>query len=128
MATTRKTPSTKKAPAKKAPATAKKSAPRTRPATSGPGGETHQTAASPDEILTTNQGIPISNNQSTLVLGERGPSLLEDHVFREKITHFDHERIPERIVHARGTGAHGFFQPYASQAKLTRAAFLQDPN
>ena len=78
-------------------------------------------------MLTTNQGAPISDNQNSLRAGTRGPTLLEDFIFREKITHFDHERIPERIVHARGSGAHGFFQPYKSMAKLTRAAFLQDP-
>ena len=79
------------------------------------------------EILTTNQGARIQNNQDTLKAGERGPSLLEDFHFREKITHFDHERIPERVVHARGSAAHGFFQVYQSLGKYTRAAFLQDP-
>ena len=69
----------------------------------------------------------MSDNQNSLRSGTRGPTLLEDFIFREKITHFDHERIPERIVHARGSGAHGFFQPYKSLSKLTRAAFLQDP-
>ena len=93
----------------------------------GAGGETHQTAASPAQSLTTNQGLPVSDNQNSLRSGTRGPTLLEDLIFREKITHFDHERIPERIVHARGSGAHGFFQPYKSLSKLTRAAFLQDP-
>jgi catalase len=77
--------------------------------------------------LTTNQGVPIEDDQFTLRAGERGPSLLEDFHFREKMTHFDHERIPERIVHARGSGAHGFFQPYESLARYTRAHFLQDP-
>src|ERR1700733_3764570 len=79
------------------------------------------------QALTTNQGVAISNNQDSLKAGLRGPTLLEDFVLREKITHFDHERIPERIVHARGTGAHGTFQPTKSLAKYTRAAFLQDP-
>jgi len=97
-----------------------------RPVTAGNGGETHQTASGA-ALLTTNQGTPISDNQNSLRSGSRGPTLLEDFIFREKITHFDHERIPERIVHARGSGAHGFFQPYKSMAKLTRAAFLQDP-
>ena len=96
------------------------------PVTAGNGGETHQTASG-GPSLTTNQGTPISDNQNSLRAGTRGPTLLEDFIFREKITHFDHERIPERIVHARGSGAHGFFQPYKSMAKLTRAAFLQDP-
>src|SRR5436190_11620059 len=96
-------------------------------AKTGHGGETHQTAKGPGQSLTTNQGIPISDNQNSLKSGERGPSLLEDFILREKITHFDHERIPERIVHARGSGAHGYFQPTKSLAKYTRAAFLQDP-
>ena len=93
----------------------------------GSGGETHQTAASAAQSLTTNQGTPVSDNQNSLRSGVRGPTLLEDFHVREKITHFDHERSPERIVHARGSGAHGFFQPYQSLSKLTRAAFLQDP-
>ena len=92
----------------------------------GTGGETHQHPKG-DEVLTTNQGTPIGDNQNSLRDGQRGPTLLEDFIFREKITHFDHERIPERIVHARGSGAHGFFQPYQSMARLTRASFLQDP-
>ena len=79
------------------------------------------------EALRTNQGVKISDNQNTLKAGARGPSLLEDFIMREKITHFDHERIPERIVHARGTGAHGFFQSYGNHAQLTKAGFLQDP-
>ncbi|MBM5456350.1 catalase HPII [Pseudomonas sp. P66] len=79
------------------------------------------------QALRTNQGVKIADNQNTLKAGERGPSLLEDFIMREKITHFDHERIPERIVHARGTGAHGYFQSYQSHAALTKAGFLQDP-
>lgn len=78
-------------------------------------------------MLTTNQGLPISDNQNSLKAGVRGPLLLEDFILREKITHFDHERIPERIVHARGSGAHGHFIPYESAADITSAAFLQDP-
>jgi catalase len=78
--------------------------------------------------LTTNQGVPIADNQNTLRAGERGPSLLEDFILREKITHFDHERIPERVVHARGSGAHGTFQVYESLEKFTRARFLCDPS
>ncbi len=97
------------------------------PNKAGKGGETHQTPPAGGPVLTTNQGTPISDNQNSLRAGTRGPTLLEDFIFREKITHFDHERIPERIVHARGSGAHGFFQPYQSMSKLTRAAFLQDP-
>lgn len=77
--------------------------------------------------LRTNQGVRIADNQNTLKAGDRGPSLLEDFIMREKITHFDHERIPERIVHARGTGAHGYFQSYGNHAELTKAGFLQDP-
>ncbi|SDR82892.1 catalase [Pseudomonas sp. Z003-0.4C(8344-21)] len=79
------------------------------------------------QALRTNQGVKIADNQNTLKAGPRGPSLLEDFIMREKITHFDHERIPERIVHARGTGAHGFFQSYENHAALTKAGFLQDP-
>ena len=79
------------------------------------------------QALTTNQGVKIADNQNTLKARDRGPSLLEDFIMREKITHFDHERIPERIVHARGTAAHGVFQLYESQAQLTKAGFLQDP-
>ncbi|KDN99945.1 catalase HPII [Pseudomonas donghuensis] len=79
------------------------------------------------QALRTNQGVKVADNQNTLKAGDRGPSLLEDFIMREKITHFDHERIPERIVHARGTGAHGYFQAYESHAALTKAGFLQDP-
>jgi catalase len=93
----------------------------------GNGGELHQTAATAEQTLTTNQGTPVSDDQNSLKAGVRGPTLLEDFVLREKITHFDHERIPERIVHARGSGAHGYFQPYKSLARLTKAGFLQDP-
>jgi catalase len=80
------------------------------------------------KVLTTNQGTRVGDNQNTLKAGFRGPSLLEDFHFREKITHFDHERIPERVVHARGAGAHGYFQVYESMARYTRASFLQDPS
>ncbi len=93
----------------------------------GKGGETHQTATGDESRLTTNQGLVVSDDQNTLTVGPRGPQLLEDFVLREKITHFDHERIPERVVHARGYGAHGYFEPYKSNADLTKAAFLQDP-
>ncbi len=89
--------------------------------------ETHQTGSEGQPVLTTNQGLRISDNQNTLKAGERGPALLEDFILREKITHFDHERIPERIVHARGSGAHGYFQPYESLAEITMAGFLQEP-
>ena len=80
------------------------------------------------QALRTNQGVKIADNQNTLKAGARGPSLLEDFIMREKITHFDHERIPERIVHARGTGAHGYFQTYNAHSALTKAGFLQDPD
>ncbi len=94
----------------------------------GNGGELHQRAKSPEQHLTTNQGLVVSDDQNTLTVGPRGPQLLEDHILREKITHFDHERIPERVVHARGYGVHGYFQSYDSHSELTKAAFLQDPN
>ncbi len=84
-------------------------------------------ARPPGEALTTNQGLRISDNQNSLRGGTRGPTLLEDHVLREKIMHFDHERIPERVVHARGAGAHGVFEVYKSMRKFTKAGFLQDP-
>ncbi len=94
----------------------------------GHGGETHQHTTDPARTLTTNQGAPISDNQNSLKAGSRGPTLLEDFILREKITHFDHERIPERIVHARGSGAHGYFQPYKDWSDLSCAAFLRDPS
>ncbi|OJX31968.1 MAG: catalase HPII [Chryseobacterium sp. 36-9] len=78
------------------------------------------------EKLSTNQGLGINNNQDSLKSGERGPSLLEDFILREKITHFDHERIPERIVHARGSGAHGVFKLNQSLEKYTKAKFLTE--
>jgi catalase len=90
----------------------------------GEGGELHQGSKL---VLTTNQGIPVSDDQNSLRVGPRGPTLLEDFVLREKITHFDHERIPERIVHARGTGAHGYFELDASLARYTKADFLCRP-
>lgn len=77
--------------------------------------------------LTTDKGVKIANNQNTLKVGSRGPGLLEDALFLEKLAHFDRERIPERVVHARGSGAHGYFQPYKSLAAYTAAAFLQNP-
>ncbi len=78
--------------------------------------------------LTSNQGVAVNDTNNTLKAGERGPSLLEDFLMREKITHFDHERIPERAVHARGVAAHGYFQAYKSHAHLTKAGFLNDPS
>lgn len=77
-----------------------------------------------DNVMTTDQGAVIANDQEVQRAGSRGPALLQDFVFREKLTHFDHERIPERIVHARGTGAHGVFTAYEDMSKLTKAAFL----
>ncbi|WP_130492911.1 catalase [Motilibacter rhizosphaerae] len=76
--------------------------------------------------LTSNQGVRISDDQNTLRAGTRGPSLLEDGLFREKMMHFDHERIPERVVHARGAGAHGSFRLHTSLAQFTRAKVLTD--
>jgi catalase len=77
--------------------------------------------------LTTNQAVPISDNQNSLTIGERGPVLLQDVQFIEKMAHFDRERIPERVVHAKGAGAHGYFQVYKSMAPYTKAQFLQNP-
>ncbi|MDP9899016.1 catalase [Variovorax ginsengisoli] len=76
--------------------------------------------------LTTNQGVPVADNQNSLKAGVRGPVLLEDFILREKITHFDHERIPERIVHARGSGAHGFFECYEPLTKYTKADLFNE--
>lgn len=78
-----------------------------------------------DRVLTTNQGMPIGEDDNSLRLGARGPTLLEDFLLREKITHFDHERIPERVVHARGAAAHGYFELHESLADFTTADFLQ---
>ncbi|ESQ92036.1 catalase [Asticcacaulis sp. AC460] len=96
----------------------------------GNGGETHQHVPemgqhSPEGHLTTNQGIRVSDNQNSLKSGARGPTLLEDFILREKIFHFDHERIPERIVHARGSAAHGFFELTESLEDVTTADLFQ---
>lgn len=91
----------------------------------GEGGELHQVAAGSTPVLTTAQGGPVSDDQNSLKIGARGPTTLEDFHFREKIFHFDHERIPERVVHARGYGAHGYFETYESLAKYTRADIFQ---
>ncbi|TGQ63523.1 MAG: catalase [Mesorhizobium sp.] len=91
----------------------------------GNGGELHQIAGGDIPVLTTAQGILVSDDQNSLRIGERGPTVLEDFHFREKIFHFDHERIPERVVHARGYGAHGYFETYDSLAKYTRADIFQ---
>jgi catalase len=87
----------------------------------GQGGETHQVASGDAPRLTTQQGVVVSDDQNMLRAGERGPSALEDFGFREKIFHFDHERIPERVVHARGYGAHGYFENYEPLTEITRA-------
>jgi catalase len=92
----------------------------------GDGGELHQTAAAPETRTTTNHGAPISDNQNSLKAGPRGSTLLEDFSLREKIQHFDHERIPERIVHARGSAAHGFFELTDSLADFTTAKILTE--
>ncbi len=83
-------------------------------------------ADSGDRTLTTNQGVPVADNQNSLKAGLRGPALLEDFILREKITHFDHERIPERIVHARGSGAHGYFECYEPLTRITRASLFAE--
>ncbi|SFI85440.1 catalase [Albimonas pacifica] len=93
--------------------------------TRGPGGETHQTAGEDHPAMTTQVGMPISDDQNSLKAGPRGPHLLEDQVFREKLFHFDHERIPERVVHARGYGAHGTFETTESLEDLTCADLFQ---
>jgi len=92
----------------------------------GNGGELHQTAGGSHPPLTTNQGLPLADNQNSLKATPRGPTLLEDFILREKITHFDHERIPERIVHARGTGVHGYFELTHSLERYTRARILTE--
>ncbi|MEO8095788.1 MAG: catalase, partial [Pseudolysinimonas sp.] len=91
----------------------------------GEGGETHQRRGRGEAQLTTEQGTPISDDQNSLKVGDRGPTLLNDFVMREKIFHFDHERIPERVVHAHGYGAHGFFETYEPLTDLTRADLFQ---
>ena len=80
-----------------------------------------------DRYLTTNQGAPVTDNQNSLTINERGPVLLQDFQLIEKLAHFDRERIPERVVHAKGAGAYGYFQVYKSMAQYTKASFLQDP-
>ena len=95
------------------------------PASPGNGGELHQSAPGAPR-MTTAQGTPVADDQNTLRGGERGPVLMEDFHFREKIFHFDHERIPERVVHARGYGAHGYFECTEAIPDLTRAAPFQE--
>ncbi|WP_328591562.1 catalase [Glacieibacterium frigidum] len=92
----------------------------------GDGGELHQVAAPGQPLLTTNHGLPISDDHNSLKAGPRGPVLLEDFILREKIFHFDHERIPERVVHARGLAAHGYFELTDSLADFTTAKVLTE--
>ena len=122
--------------AAKAPAKASGRAPDAKPragsgiepadAPRGNGDELHQQAGGPRPQLTTNQGVVIADNQNSLTATPRGPTLLEDFILREKITHFDHERIPERIVHARGSAAHGYFELDKSLARYTRAKLFTE--
>ncbi|MGV3483703.1 MAG: catalase [Planctomycetaceae bacterium] len=93
----------------------------------GAGGETHQSANDELPPLTTQQGVVVGDDQNSLKVGPRGPVLLEDFHLREKLFHFDHERIPERVVHARGFGAHGYFENYESLADVTKASLFQTP-
>src|SRR5579863_8726386 len=95
--------------------------------TRGYGGEIHQVAENGVSQLTTQQGVPVADDQNSLKIGSRGPAALEDFHLREKIFHFDHERIPERVVHARGYGAHGYFENYESLADVTSADLFQRP-
>ena len=92
----------------------------------GAGGERQDQAGGTHPQLTTAQGIPVPDNQNSLRPVPRGPTLLEDFILREKITHFDHERIPERIVHARGSAAHGYFELTKSLSKFTTARLLTE--
>ncbi len=93
----------------------------------GEGGELHQIAEGDVPLLTTAQGGPVSDDQNSLRVGPRGPLVMDDFHFREKMFHFDHERIPERVVHARGYGAHGYFETYESLADYTKADLFQRP-
>src|SRR5271166_2345750 len=104
---------------------AKPKVPHSKGTMSSGGGETHQVAEGDIPVLTTQQGIPVADDQNSLKVGLRGPTALEDFHLREKIFHFDHERIPERVVHARGYGAHGYFETYDSLADITRADIFQ---
>ncbi|EJE52829.1 catalase [Acidovorax sp. CF316] len=118
-----------KSPAVRTPADKPRSTPSTTPAPDtlrGNGDELQQQAGADHPVMTTQLGIPIADNQNSLRSTPRGPSLLEDFILREKITHFDHERIPERIVHARGTAAHGYFELTESLADYTTARVLTE--
>ena len=118
-----------KSKTKAAQAASARNNPASRPAGAatiiGIGGELHQQADGPAAQLTTNQGVPVGDNQNSLNVGPRGPVLLQDFILREKIMHFDHERIPERVVHARGSAAHGYFECLDSLSDITEADFLQ---
>ena len=96
-----------------------------KPENPGNGGEIHQVSGGDVPVLTTQGGTPVSDDQNSLKAGARGPTLLEDQHFREKIFHFDHERIPERVVHARGYGVHGFFETYESLSDITKTDMFQ---
>jgi catalase len=102
-----------------------KSNTRNSPEELGNGGERHQLAGGETMPLTTQQGTPVFDDQNSLRIGKRGPAALEDFHFREKLFHFDHERIPERVVHARGFGAHGFFENYKPLPEITSADLFQ---
>ncbi len=91
----------------------------------GNGGELHQPPEH-GEVMTTSTGVPMGDDQNSLRSGSPGPTLLEDFALRDKIFHFDHERIPERIVHARGYGAHGYLETLEAIPELTRAALFQE--
>ena len=91
----------------------------------GAAGEVHQLAGGTHPDLTTNQGVVVSDDENSLRIGARGPTSLEDFILREKINHFDHERIPERVVHARGAGAHGYFELTHSLADISKASIFQ---
>ena len=110
---------------RKKPTTAPKTS-TTRASARGTGDQRHDKAGGRHPPLTTNQGIPVADNQNSLRAAPRGPTLLEDFILREKITHFDHERIPERIVHARGSAAHGYFELKKSLARYTTAKVLTE--
>jgi catalase len=100
---------------------------RSRPQETGKSVDLAVDTVEPGQAMTGNQGLKISDDQHGLKAGPRGPTLLEDFYLREKITHFDHERIPERVVHARGAAAHGVFHVYEDLSDLTKAGLLRDP-
>src|SRR6202046_1272132 len=102
------------------------SAPAVFTPTGLPSKDRPEAAAQSGDFLTTAQGVRLPDTDHSLKAGERGPTLLEDFHLREKITHFDHERIPERVVHARGAAAHGVFESYGTASSVTKAAFLAE--